>query len=378
MMKNASRPYRILCIVDHLKGGGAEKILLDTAIHLTKQGHQVTIVPLNPNDIKMDIPDALTLICPDFDASLYTGKLLRKRTLPDADVEKIKTIIAAQKPDLILLSHAFAFCLSHIIHGNVWLWIHGEIFKPYRQPTANLFRWYKEYRRYYLEKKYFIRLFDGKKIITVNQDLEKDYQRLLPNAQLTTIYNGIDITQIDQHKLAAPQKHWDCVFVGRLSHEKQPDHAIRAFVQSKTAKNMLIIGDGELKTDLQALCKQLEIEDRVEFLGWVNHPYAYIQQSRLLISSSQSEGYGLVISEALYLDVPVVAYYVSDAIDHQLSIANLKDNLVQPQNIDALAEKIDQNLAQYPALNFDKTLLSNENMVGKFLSLIQDDHCSHV
>ncbi|WP_168525539.1 hypothetical protein [Acinetobacter sp. A3] len=49
-----------------------------------------------------------------------------------------------------------------------------------------------------------------------------------------------------------------------------------------------------------------------------------------------------------------------------------------PQDMDALAEKIDQNLFQYPASNFDKILLSNENMVGKFLSLIQDDHCSHV
>ena len=89
-------------------------------------------------------------------------------------------------------------------------------------------------------------------------------------------------------------------------------------------------------------------------MGWVNNPYQYIQQSRLLISSSVSEGYGLVISEALYLDVPVIAYNVSDAVSHQLSIANLEENLVTPQNIDELAEKIDQNLNQTYRTSFEK------------------------
>ncbi|WP_168525537.1 glycosyltransferase [Acinetobacter sp. A3] len=88
---------------------------------------------------------------------------------------------------------------------------------------------------------------------------------------------------------------------------KQPHRTIRAFTNFKTAKNMLIIGDGDLKIDLQTLCKHLEIEDRIEFLGWGNHPYPYIQPSRLLITSSQNEGYGLIISETLHWDVPVVA-----------------------------------------------------------------------
>ncbi|MDM1341694.1 glycosyltransferase [Acinetobacter pseudolwoffii] len=372
-MKEEFNQYHILCIVDHLKGGGAEKILLDTAINLKKIGHQVTIVPLNHHDIKMDIPKDLNFIKQNFDNSLYSGKLLRKREILTSDIEKINTIVSDIQPDLIILSHAFAFCLSDFINGNVWLWIHGEIFKSSRKQTKNLFRWYKECRRYYLDKKYFIKLFDGKNIITVNQDLEKDYKRLLPNSKILTIYNGLDIKHIDQQKLLEPQKVWDCIFVGRLSHEKQPEHTIRAFAKSQKAKKLLIVGDGDLKHILQDLCKQLNIENRVEFIGWVNNPYSYIQQSHLLVSSSISEGYGLVISEALYLDVPVVAYNVSDAIYHQLSIANLEKNLVTPQHIDELAEKIDQNLNQASHAHFEKKALSNETMVEKFLNLIKDD-----
>lgn len=372
-MKEEFNKYHILCIVDHLKGGGAEKILLDTVINFKKIGHQVTVVPLNHHDIKMNIPKDLDFIKQNFNNSIYSGKLLRKREIPTSDIKKINTIISDIQPDLIILSHAFAFCLSDFINGNVWLWVHGEIFKSSRKKTKNLFRWYKEYRRYYLDKKYFIKLFDGKNIITVNQDLEKAYKRLLPNSKILTIYNGIDIKHIDQQKLLEPQKIWDCIFVGRLSHEKQPEHTIRAFAKSQKAKKLLIVGEGDLKHTLQDLCKQLNIENRVEFTGWVNNPYPYIQQSQLLISSSISEGYGLVISEALYLDVPVVAYNVSDAIYHQLSIANLEENLVVPQRIDELAEKIDQNLNQASHAHFEKKLLSNETMVEKFLSLIKDD-----
>ncbi|WP_216938276.1 MULTISPECIES: glycosyltransferase [unclassified Acinetobacter] len=201
------------------------------------------------------------------------------------------------------------------------------------------------------------------------------YERdLLPNSKILTIYNGLDIKYIEQQKSIQPQKIWDCIFVGRLSHEKQPEHAIRAFAKSQKAKKLLIVGEGDLKHALQDLCKQLNIENCVEFIGWVNNPYAYIQQSRLLISSSISEGYGLVISEALYLDIPVVAYNVSDAIYHQLSIANLEENLVTPQNIDELVEKIDQNLNQTYHAHFEKKQLSNETMIEKFLNLIKKDH----
>lgn len=371
-MKEEFNQYHILFIVDHLKGGGAEKILLDTAINLKKIGHKVTILPLNHHDIKMEIPKDLNFIQQKFDNRIYSGKLLRKRDIPTSDIEKINKIISDIQPDLIILSHAFAFCLSDFINGNIWLWIHGEIFKSSRKPTKNLFRWYKECRRYYLDKKYFIKLFNGKNIITVNQNLEKDYKCLLENSKILTIYNGLDTQYIDQQKLLEPQKVWDCIFVGRLSHEKQPEHTIKAFAKSQKAKNLLIVGDGDLKHRLQDLCKQLNIENRVEFMGWVNNPYSYIQQSQLLISSSISEGYGLVISEALYLDIPVVAYNVSDAISHQLRIANLEENLVIPQNIDDMAEKIDLNLTQKYHAHFDKKLLSNETMVEKFLNLIKD------
>lgn len=373
-MKKEFNQYHILFIVDHLKGGGAEKILLDTATNLKKTGHQVTVVPLNHHEIKMDIPKNLNFIKESFNQCICSGKLLRKRETPTADIEKINTIISDIQPDLIILSHAFAFCLSDFISGNIWLWIHGEIFKSSRKQTNNPFRWYKEYRRHHLDKKYFIKLFDGKNIITVNQDLKKDYKRLLPNSKILTIYNGLDIKHIEQQKLIEAQKIWDCIFVGRLSQEKQPEHAIRAFAKSEKAKNLLIVGEGDLKPSLQDLCKQLNIENRVEFTGWVNNPYPYIQQSRILISSSVSEGYGLVISEALYLDVNVIAYNVSDAVSHQLSIANLEENLVTPQNIDELAEKIDQNLNQTYRISFEKKLLSNETMVNKFLNLIKNDH----
>lgn len=132
-MKEEFNKYHILCIVDHLKGGGAEKILLDTVINFKKIGHQVTVVPLNHHDIKMNIPKDLDFIKQNFNNSIYSGKLLRKREIPISDIKKINTIISDIQPDLIILSHAFAFCLSDFINGNVWLWVHGEIFKSSRK-----------------------------------------------------------------------------------------------------------------------------------------------------------------------------------------------------------------------------------------------------
>ena len=72
-----------------------------------------------------------------------------------------------------------------------------------------------------------------------------------------------------------------------------------------------ILGTGYLEAELRRLARDLSVEDMVHFLGFKSNPYPYIAASDLFLSTSMTEGYPLVICEALWLGKPIIATAVS-------------------------------------------------------------------
>jgi glycosyltransferase involved in cell wall biosynthesis len=72
--------------------------------------------------------------------------------------------------------------------------------------------------------------------------------------------------------------------------------------------DLQLAGDGPLQPDLRALAGQLQIADRVEFLGNVNHAVlpAVYQPADVLAQASRHEGQGLAVLEAAACGLPVV------------------------------------------------------------------------
>lgn len=364
----------ILFIIDHLKGGGAERITLDLAEQLHDLGHQVTIALLDNDNIRMPIISGIQQINLNFNHSFLQGKLWRDRAhlLSDDDKQKIKKLVNDIQPDAIILSHWYAFFVSPAIqHPNVWFWVHCDIHNPIRKKTPNLFRYLKELRRWKLDNKFFHQLFHDKQLITVNDDLKNLYQPVIPKAKIVTITNGVNRHRLTKNLPAQTNKIYDCIFVGRLSKEKQPDHAIKAFALSGLTGKMAIVGDGELMPDLIQLSKQLNIHERIDFLGWQEQPSQFIQQAKVLIVSSSHEGFGLVIAEAFMLNVPAISYKISNGILYQLDHENLRRGLVENQNIEHLA-KILYDVAQnpYPISEIDKHRVSIEQMSNRFIETL--------
>ena len=68
-----------------------------------------------------------------------------------------------------------------------------------------------------------------------------------------------------------------------------------------------LIGDGNLRGELEQMAQSLEVTDVVQFLGFKRNPYPNIKAADLLLSTSGWEGFSLVICEAMALGTPVVA-----------------------------------------------------------------------
>lgn len=139
--------------------------------------------------------------------------------------------------------------------------------------------------------------------------------RLRPE-QVTHIYNPVvtpsTLRQIDQptgnprfDELQKPI----VITVGRLAPQKDQVTLISAFPPVARARNanLVILGDGPQRPELEAKAKAAEVADRVHFLGFVENPLAYLRRADLFVLSSKYEGLANVLVEALACGLPIVS-----------------------------------------------------------------------
>ncbi|HYG27334.1 MAG TPA: glycosyltransferase [Caulobacteraceae bacterium] len=83
-------------------------------------------------------------------------------------------------------------------------------------------------------------------------------------------------------------------------------HALARLRQRRPAR-LLILGEGELRTELEAQARALGVQDSILMPGFVTDPYPYLAGADLFVLSSAWEGLGNVITEALAVGTPVVS-----------------------------------------------------------------------
>ena len=97
--------------------------------------------------------------------------------------------------------------------------------------------------------------------------------------------------------------------VARISKEKQHDHLIRAFKYVHDLceeSELLILGDGPLKNYMQWYADKLGVGDSVHFLGFVENVGYYMQNSRVFVMTSKTEGFPNSMVEAMSYGLPIV------------------------------------------------------------------------
>ena len=99
------------------------------------------------------------------------------------------------------------------------------------------------------------------------------------------------------------------VGMGRLHYQKNFALLIRAhaILRKTMPVRTLILGEGPERGRLEALIRELGLQDEVQLIGYRQNPLPYLAQADVFVLSSSFEGFGNVIVEALALGVNVVA-----------------------------------------------------------------------
>lgn len=125
------------------------------------------------------------------------------------------------------------------------------------------------------------------------------------------IYNPVHVQHVRMMSETFAADTADFVAVGRLSAQKDYGTLIEAFSILKNKYNsnytLHILGDGELKQQLEQRISQLSLNAQIKIAGFTDNPYSQMRAAKALISSSLYEGFSNVIVESLCIGTPVIA-----------------------------------------------------------------------
>lgn len=339
---------RTLFVIDGLPGGGAEKVVLTLAEGLLRQGHQVSLFSLR-DVCEYPLPQGLEYVVIK-DQSRAPWRKLTELSRRAAQLDKLLRQTAPF--DLVLSSlHKTdrIVAKSRVLDFNkVWFCLHGMFSTSYLGHRTGFDRWLKQRK--------IKSVYHKRNVVAVSHAVAEDIEQQfgLSLSRLEVIYNPFDIEAIraaaDQPCDMAGQPY--LVHVGRFHQVKRHDRLIEAYAMSGVTAPLLLLGQGkpEQTKKLKLLAEQHGVAERVIFKGFQSNPYPYIRHASQLILSSDSEGFGNVLVEALLLDTPVVSTRCPGGPKEiltgewarglaELSVAGLADTI---RDINASPPSIDQ------------------------------------
>jgi glycosyltransferase involved in cell wall biosynthesis len=174
-------------------------------------------------------------------------------------------------------------------------------------------------------------------------------RRGIPRDRIRVIYNGVDTDYLTPDP--SLRSHSPLfIYIGRLKRYKGVDLVIRAFAELGDSHATLeIAGTGDYRPALEQLARELGVESRVRFLGFIPEAskLALLRRAWAALLASPKEGWGISNMEAAACGTPVIA---SDSPGIRESVVDGETGFLVPHgDVAAMAEAM-RKLAESPSL----------------------------
>lgn len=278
---------------------GAAKLLLDIVPHQKSLGHQVDILALvavNPS-----YKDQFEQIGCNYITILKEGKSVKSISL--SLLLRIKEII--RQYDIV---HA------HLFPSFYWVALIKYIFKIKAKIVFTEHNSENNRRKKWLIpiERFIYRQYNA--IIAISDAVRDNLLSFLKiRLPIQTVLNGINIEQfknaspLDRLQFKIPEDSFVLTQVSRFGPEKDQMTLIKALKLLPSNIHLVLVGNGPLLSNHISEVNNLQLEDRVHFLGLRNDIPQIMQMSDIVILSSHFEGFGLVAVEGMAAKKPLIA-----------------------------------------------------------------------
>ena len=290
---------KILFFVPTLNRGGAERVISTLANYFSDK-FDVTIITLSSDVPQYDISAKYKSL----NANAYEGGFMKIINIFIRFI-RIRRIIKKEQPSAVI-SFMESANIPVILATRILKWKGSLIISVRNNPLK--FPWY-----YRLLIKILYR-FPGR-VVAPSLGIKKDLERIIYSHKgIDFIPNPINVKKIkslSQMRISdipnLPEKY--ILAVGRLAYQKGFDRLISIFSKIPNKDlSLVIIGEGDLRSDLNHLIRCSNLENRVIMPGLTENPFPIYKSAICLALTSRYEGWPNVINEAIASGCPVVSY----------------------------------------------------------------------
>lgn len=363
---------RILQLISSGGYYGAEAVAASLSLELRKLGHEVVLgVFHNTHNPHLEIAERARQHGVQLEIIACQGKL---------DWAAVRAVQRCMREHRIDLVH------THGYKSNFYAYLATRLSR--KALVATCHTWSTDalsLRIYGALDRRLVRGFD--RIVSVSDRISSILEQGgVAREKLQVIYNGIEV---EPFRSATPSlcQEWhvngDLLIglIGRLTEQKGPAFLLRAareVVQQHPSARFVLVGSGPLRERLEALARELNIQNNTCFAGTRNDMPGVYASLDIFVLPSLYEGLPMALLEALAAGKPVIATPVG-------AVPKLIQNqetglLVEPENSQSLYTAIcrlitDASLRHRLAANgqrFVQEHFSAESMAQKYVGVYED------
>lgn len=302
---------KVLFLSYDLKDGGSPQVLSNILNYLNRNEFDPVLVTYSKARV-FPIPEGITEHILHVEGG---GSLFHKLKANLTAVFRLRRILRTENPDIavgmggltnwgLILAVKTARLKTSVIIGE-----HGADALKYRQDRGSSLL-------IGLLNKFLYPLAD--RIVAISEGVREYLVRelKLPDQKVVLIYNPVDIQRIQQLSQEQVEDPWLCdrnkhvvIWVGRIAAIKGLQYLIGAFekVLEQIDARLIIVGEGSEQSAIENLVVQKGLKEKVRFAGFQSNPYRYMSRSSVFAFPSMSEGFGMVLVEAMACQLPVVS-----------------------------------------------------------------------
>lgn len=296
-----TRPQLALYL-PNLDGGGAERMMVNLAAGFVRRGLRTDLVLATARGPYLSLVDPGVRVV-DLAASGVTASL-----------PGLVRYLRRERPQALLatLNHASVVALlARALARTRTRVVVRESNMLFPNPASSL-----KGRSLRLSVRALYPLADA--FIAVSQGVAADLVRFagVDPAEVRTVYNPVVSAELlaraqetPPHPFFAPGEPPVVLGVGRLGVQKDFPTLIRAFAEaaSATPARLVILGEGEKRSELEALVRDLGLAARVSLPGFADNPFAYMARADTFVLSSRFEGLPGALIQAMACGCKVVS-----------------------------------------------------------------------
>jgi glycosyltransferase involved in cell wall biosynthesis len=325
------RDLRIVHVVDNLNRGGLERVVFDLSIEQMRRGFDVSVYCLH-------VPGSLADELAARGVPVQCG---HKRRGPDLRVVRQLRALGRGKPNALLHAHSmmpnYYACAARLLAGLSFEVVNTRHDMGSTRPDDPR------------ERLYRLSVPLTRLAIMVSRGVQDRFiaTGIVPARKARLVMNGIH-TDCPQHAnglereaarrlLSLASEHLVIGCIGRLVTLKNQASALRVFARAAASRpdlRLVLIGDGPLRKELEALSDRLGIAGRVCMPGERSDIRELLPALDLFVMPSLTEGHSIALLEAMAAGSPIIATRVGG--NAEIVTSEHSGLLVPPDDDDAL------------------------------------------